>query len=315
MPTVAIVTRTKSRPLLLSRALKDIAGQSFTDWHLAIINDGGDPAEIETLITSTEGLDPVKVTLVNNTESRGTSTTANQGVNATESEFIVLHDDDDLWHADFLARTVAYLRENPEAPGVTARTMIVHERQKGDSFEEYYRFEFEPLPFVSYYDLLAVNRFVPISFLYRRSLHDELGLYREDLPVVEDWEFYLRIARRYQIAKLPGEPLAFWQQRPEATGASGNTVFVAQQEHMRWDRFVRDEAMTAHCKRYGDGDLLLMARGFRDVIDKMTVRIDQLEAQIADNQRIVVEEVQKVGLIALARRKYWQAKSHFTKSE
>ena len=46
---VAIVTRTKNRPLLLERALNSVLGQSFADWHQIVVNDGGDPAPVDAL--------------------------------------------------------------------------------------------------------------------------------------------------------------------------------------------------------------------------------------------------------------------------
>ena len=41
-PTVAILVRTKDRPRFLSRALENIAQQTFTDYTVCVINDGGD---------------------------------------------------------------------------------------------------------------------------------------------------------------------------------------------------------------------------------------------------------------------------------
>ena len=45
--TVGIITRTKDRPVLLKRALESVVNQSYEDWHLVIVNDGGDPVVVE----------------------------------------------------------------------------------------------------------------------------------------------------------------------------------------------------------------------------------------------------------------------------
>jgi len=63
----------------------------------------------------------------------------------------------------------------------------VYERLEGDVYVETGRRSFDELlgaPLLS--DLLSFNRFVPISFLYRRAVHDEIGPYDERLPVVDD---------------------------------------------------------------------------------------------------------------------------------
>ena len=49
-PRVAIITRTKDRPMFLKRAINSILHQTFEDWQHVIVNDGGPPLEIEALL-------------------------------------------------------------------------------------------------------------------------------------------------------------------------------------------------------------------------------------------------------------------------
>jgi glycosyltransferase involved in cell wall biosynthesis len=44
VPTADVIIRTKNRPLFLARALDDVLAQEFSDWHLYVVQDGGDPA-------------------------------------------------------------------------------------------------------------------------------------------------------------------------------------------------------------------------------------------------------------------------------
>src|SRR5437588_870614 len=39
--------------------------------------------------------------------------------------------------------------------------------------------------------------------LVRRTAFERLGMFREDLPVAEDWEMWLRIARAYAFDHVP----------------------------------------------------------------------------------------------------------------
>ena len=43
-------------------------------------------------------------------------------------------------------------------------------------------------------DLAVENRFPPISFLFRRSVYDKIGGFDEELPVLGDWDFNLKVA-------------------------------------------------------------------------------------------------------------------------
>jgi hypothetical protein len=106
---------------------------------------------------------------------------------------------------------------------------------------------------ITFTSLLEINRAVPISFLYRRALHDEVGFYDETLAAVEDWDFYLRVTARHPVAFLGGTPLAYWTQRPTATGADGNSMFELSAEHERDDIVVRDRALRAWVAENGAG--------------------------------------------------------------
>ena len=47
---VAVITRTKDRPILLRRAIESVLRQSFGEWVHVIINDGGNPSTVDFLV-------------------------------------------------------------------------------------------------------------------------------------------------------------------------------------------------------------------------------------------------------------------------
>ena len=206
----AIVVRTKDRPEFLARALASITSQTFDGWECVIVNDGGVAKSVDDLVAT---LDPVyrdRITVVHSPVSRGRWVSANAGVLATTAPLLVLHDDDDSWHPEFLTTAVDYLDARPDREGVVSRIEIRWERRRtAGGFEIERREVFQPhLSAPTLADTLLFNRFVPIAFVYRRRLHEELGLYDESLPVVGDWAFNLRVLSRGPLDYLGGEPLA-----------------------------------------------------------------------------------------------------------
>jgi glycosyltransferase involved in cell wall biosynthesis len=266
-PSVAIIMRTRDRPLLLRRAIADVCAQTYRDWDLVIVNDGGRPEEVDGLVAGQPGM-AGRATVLHNADSRGMEAASNQGLAASDSTYVAIHDDDDTWHPAFLARTVAHLDATGEA-AVAVRTEIVWEHVDGERVVEQGRELFVPeVRAFTLFDLLRVNRFVPISILHRRDVHAEIGLFREDLPVVGDWEFHLRLAQGERpLGFLDGEPLAFWHQRREADGALANSVIGQQEEHQRLDLRVREEALREHVRRYGIGALLYVTKYFQRELD------------------------------------------------
>jgi hypothetical protein len=272
--SVAVLLRTRDRPVLLRRALADICGQTFSHWRLVVVNDGGDPVEVEKLLAEQPAL-PDRVTLLHNDEPRGMEAASNQAIAASESRYLAVHDDDDTWHPEFLARTVAHLDATDDA-AVAVRTEIVWEHVDGDTITEQGREPFMPeTRAFTLFELVRTNRFVPISMLYRRDLLDEVGAFREDLAVVGDWEFHLRVAQgRRPVGFLDGQPLAFWHQRRDADGALANSVFGRAQDHRRLDLLVRDEALKEHAHRHGLGGPLYTARVVQEVSEDVRGRIE-----------------------------------------
>lgn len=245
-PTVAVLVRTKDRPRFLRRALANIAEQTFTDYTVCVINDGGDESATRAILQASplahllEG-DAPRLTLLT-TGGGNMEAASNAGLAATESEFVAIHDDDDLWAPEFLERTVGALRAS-DALICSTRVVERYERETPEGEFEVYeeRIFHDGLPGFGLQFLYRTNRAVPIGILYRRRLHELVGFYDESLPVVGDWEFNLRAAAVTEVL-LVDEPLAYWSLRPEADGADANSV-QRQAEHARFDASVRARAI------------------------------------------------------------------------
>lgn len=264
-PRVAVVVRTKDRPEFLERALRSITAQTMTDWECVVVNDGGEPEPVDRLIdaldlSSTDGA-RARVRVIHHAAARGRWQSANAGVLATTAPLLVLHDDDDSWHPQFLERTTAYLDEHADRDGVVSRIEIVWETRVDGVLTPERREIFQAhLQDLLLSDALLYNRFVPIGFVYRRSLHAELGLFDERLPVIGDWAFVLRVLARGPLPFLPGEPLAFWHQRVDGAGAEGNSVIGASDDHARYDALLRDEALRDYVSQNDLGLVLYLTK-------------------------------------------------------
>ena len=259
-PRVSVVVRTKDRPHFLARALKDVLAQDFDDWETIVVNDGGDPDAVQEVIDRLGEPAIGRITVVHTEGPGGRCAAANRGMRLARGPYVVLHDDDDLWHPRFLSQTTAWLDRNPGDAGVVVTTEIVYEEKRGDAYVPVRREPFwEGQTEVTYLQLISVNRAVPIGVLYRRSLHDEVGFYDESIDAAEDWEFYLRVTLDHRLGYISGKPLAFWMHRPLQMDADGNSMFALGDIHERADRGMRDAALRAYVREAGDGLPLFLA--------------------------------------------------------
>lgn len=281
---VAIVVRTKDRPEFLRRALQSITEQNEQRWHAYVVNDGGFPESVDQLVGSLAPADQERITVIHSATSRGRWVSANAGVLASSAPYLVLHDDDDSWHPDFLARALDYLSRHPERPGVVSRIEIVWERLAGETYQELGREVFqEHLPAPTLGATLLFNRFVPIGFLYRRTLHEELGLYDQNLPVVGDWDFYVRVLTNHALEYLEEPPLVYWHQRTDDNGSTGNSVVAESANHLKYDALIRDRALREYVSENGTGLVLYLTK----FIDTRLVEIEAgIRAEIRQSSAI-----------------------------
>ncbi|PRZ44366.1 glycosyl transferase family 2 [Antricoccus suffuscus] len=257
--TVAVVTRTKNRPILLDRAIESVLAQTYQDFSIVIVNDAGDPGPVNEVVGRHLERSKGRIRVIHNVVSSGREGAMNDGVRGSSSKYISIHDDDDSWHPEFLEKTVAHLEGSHDA-GVMARTEVIYERiEAGSVVTESSEILAADKHEITLLDMLVRNYAPPISFLYRRSLHDEVGFYDNSLPVLADWDFNLRVLQRHTVGFLDGQPLAKWHHRRDAEGDLGNSVVVASADHSHYDIAIRDRYIRGTAQANGLGHYLFVA--------------------------------------------------------
>jgi glycosyltransferase involved in cell wall biosynthesis len=243
MKKVAVITRTKHRPLLLRRAARSVARQKFRDFQWVVVNDGGDPEEVEAALEPARR-EEVQIHTVHHRESRGMETASNAGLAASKSVYITIHDDDDTWHPAFLDRTVSFLESDPLFVGVICHTEEIREEIKGRSITEKSRRPMNAeIHDIHISELFYRNLFPPISLLYRREALQAIGAYDERLPVLGDWDFNLRLILHGEIAVIE-ETLAYYHVR-KARQHAPNSIHDTPYLHKRYEAVIRNRLIRA----------------------------------------------------------------------
>jgi hypothetical protein len=109
-PTVSVVMPTYQRAAYLPRAIGSLRTQTFTDWELVVIDDGGDDETPELLRAA--GLS--RLTLHRNQRNEGLGAALNRATGLATGRYLAYLPDDDVWDPDHLARAVRLLDDDPE---------------------------------------------------------------------------------------------------------------------------------------------------------------------------------------------------------
>lgn len=227
MVKVAVITRTKDRPIFLARALKSVARQTYGDYIHVIVNDGGNKDDVESCIKSQAPSVQEKIQLFHREEPSGAPDSIfSESIDRVDSEYVALHDDDDTWHPDFLKVTVGALEAG--AQGVVVRTDNIYEKLEGSRIIKKKESRYLPdLRAVSLYAQCLDNQLTAVAFVYRRKAYEEVGKYDATLPVVGDWEFGIRFLMRYDVEYIdPGFALAYYHRR-----VVGDNSFAKHSHH------------------------------------------------------------------------------------
>lgn len=243
-PKVAVVTRTHNRPLLLARALQSVGAQTFQDLVHIVVNDAGEPGAVEELVAALEPAQRERTQVIHNPVSAGREAAVNPGfarARQLEARYTVVLDDDDSWEPSFLEQTVAWLDAHPGHQGVATRTTVIYEEVLEGEVREVER---GPLAanrsYVALEDILQVNFVPPVSLLFNTAALRVLHGWRSDLPVLADWDFFIRLLVLGPVGFVD-TALANWHHRRDSAGAMGNSVVVEAHNHHEFHAIIREE--------------------------------------------------------------------------
>lgn len=289
-PTVTIVVRTRNRPAMLRRALASIDSQTYRNFEVVVVNDAGDEAEVHSVIDPLDAAFKKAITIVTNEVSNGREAALESGFNASRCPYYAIHDDDDSWHPDFLAKTVAYLDEHTEAGGVATRCQVVRERVRADG--TCIEIDRETLSTdnhgLSLVDVMVENYTPPISQLIRRETADRVGHWDGSLQTQADWEFNLRLLADSPVGFIDEEPLAYWHHRDTMDASLGNSIVTDAYLH-KWDNLhIRDRYLRAMLATQDPssphlGQALLSAEYYR----RMREELSRVETGVHSSMHLV----------------------------
>jgi glycosyltransferase involved in cell wall biosynthesis len=207
---VAVVIPCYNIEQYLPRALNSVLAQTYRDFWIYAVNDGSADSTLQIL-------DEYSHCCVSISQAHsGPAAARNRAIRASTSPFIAFIDADDEWLPDKLDRQIDLLKQNP-ALGMVCSFCSVNESGSNDSA----RVSPNGMPHSGrLFEHLVRNCFVftPTVVVRRRCL-EEVGLFNESLTVSEDFNLWLRIAARWEIAVVP-EVLAMAHKRPGSLSVS-----------------------------------------------------------------------------------------------
>ncbi|EIE6438687.1 glycosyltransferase [Salmonella enterica] len=202
MTETLVVTRTRNRNDFLPRAINSVLNQTVSDWHHVIVNDGGDNFQIEETLAPFIERYAGRITVINNSVSKGMEAASNIGISSVNSKYIAIHDDDDSWNPKFLEEMIIFIKRF-QVEGVVCHVTQIFEVKEDSEITELWARYYNPDLFVCNLNVFKLrNQFLPISFLFTREAYIDLEGFDEDFKVCGDWDFHYRFITKFSIKVL-----------------------------------------------------------------------------------------------------------------
>ena len=194
-PKVSVVIPIFNGERTLTRAIDSVFAQTLSDWELILVDDGSTDRSAD-LIAQTKG---DRVTHIKHAQNRGAAAARNSGIAAARGRWIAFLDSDDVWKPDKLERQIAALESHGGqnvmgcASGYSlhknGRDLTISMRMAANQFR---------------HQILYGCTISPgTTLLVERSVFDEIGMFDQALRRLEDWDWLLRFAERYDLLFVP----------------------------------------------------------------------------------------------------------------
>ena len=147
-------------------------------------------------------------------ENGGAGSARNRGIRETIGDLIAFLDGDDRWLPNKLALQVAHIERHPAVGLVTGSEWQVHK-----SGEQPYLLRRRPTACDYVYPLILVENTVgnPSLALIRRECFQAMGTFDETMPMGQDWDMWIRVAKRYPVGVVDAPLILFTRHKSSLT--------------------------------------------------------------------------------------------------
>jgi glycosyltransferase involved in cell wall biosynthesis len=189
-PRVSVVLPTYNQAEYLPQALDSVLNQTWRDYELIVVNDGStdDTPRILHEYQRRYGF------AVIHQENQKLPRALNTGFRLARGQYLTWTSSDNVMLPHMMGVLVDALDFNPQVGLVYADWEVIDEH--GTVIGVVQTFDFDRY-------LLMRTNYINACFLYRRTCQDAVGLYDPEYIYAEDWEYWLRISRSFEIMRVP----------------------------------------------------------------------------------------------------------------
>lgn len=218
---VAAIVPNYNNASLIVETLESLLAQSRRPDEIIVVDDASTDDSVQVVIEWGEkhASDEVAIGLIQNTVNSGNvGGPRNRGINATDAEFIMCLDSDDMVEPAYVNTLLTALQAD-DALGVAYAGVQVLDQQTGqrhpwDGWPPPFNWDWATARRTADGEHKWINNCIPTASLFRRGMWLRSGGYDAGRACAEDAEFWVRaLGTGYAAAKVSNDPLFVYRRR------------------------------------------------------------------------------------------------------
>jgi glycosyltransferase involved in cell wall biosynthesis len=233
-PAVSVIIPSYNRGYCIAACLRSVLEQGFSDFEIIVVDDAsGDDTQAQVAAVA-----DARIRYLAHPTNRGGAVARNTGINVARGEFIAFLDSDDSWLPGKLEKQISALRELGPDWGLSYtwlacvdddgnETLRIHPDIDGRCFEE-----------------MLVSNFIGSfsNVVVRKALLVDVGALDESFRSCQDWDLFIRLARRTSVHCLREYAVRYLQSVSDQFRISTNPLSVVQGHRRILKKYAADYA-------------------------------------------------------------------------
>lgn len=191
MPLVSIITPSYNQANFIRQTIESVLNQDYPKIEYIVVDGGSTDGSIEILKSYGSRLKWVSE------EDTGQSDAINKGFRMAKGEVIAWINSDDVYEPGAVKAAVGFLEKNPDVGMVYSDCNVILEDGRRNGLIRAPEFNMHK-------QLNYANIPPQPTVFFRREVFEKVGYLDESLHYVMDYDYWIRIGRKFRIKKMPG---------------------------------------------------------------------------------------------------------------
>ena len=274
-PLVSIVLPTYKRAHLLAQAIRSVLAQTYTNLELIIVDDNS-PDDTAAVVQS---FDDARIRYVKNEPNLKLPRALNRGFSLSRGAFLTWTSDDNLYADNAIEKMIRALQDGACDFVYADYYLFAEQDAAGQPLDIHH----DKLPGTVQ---LEKGNHIGACFMYARRVYEAIGDYDPELFLVEDYDYFIRIAQRFTLCHIP-EPLYYFRRDDDTLYLSRFAQVKASDVLVRYKNGLLTEdglldAVTAILLRDMEGLSNPLLRLTHRAVRNTSYRLTRLHERLAD---------------------------------